>query len=67
MYGRYRKVDPSKIRTLRRQGLSNTQIAQRLGVSLQVIHYALRKTVPGLLNEPNVTQLARDAQRDGSG
>lgn len=43
MYGRYRKVDPSKISALRQQGLSNTQIAQRPGVSLQVLHYTLRK------------------------
>ncbi len=43
MYGQYRKLNPKKVLTLKQQGLSNTQIAQRLGVTQGAIYNVLHK------------------------
>ncbi|BAV32447.1 hypothetical protein SCL_0123 [Sulfuricaulis limicola] len=50
----FRKLDPLKVRKLKQQGLTNTQIAQRLGVTQGAIYHVLRKLdVPGTeSNEP---------------
>jgi DNA-binding NarL/FixJ family response regulator len=40
----FRKLDPSKVLKLKRQGLSNSQIAQRLGVTQGAVYHVLRKT-----------------------
>lgn len=64
MYGQYRNADPARIKVLKGLGLSLAQIARRLGVSIQVVHYALRKRAQGSLNEPDVVHLASDAQRE---
>jgi len=40
---RFRKLDPLKVRKLKGQGLSNAQIAQRLGVTQGAIYHVLRK------------------------
>ncbi len=37
------KLDPLKVRKLKGQGLSNSQIAQRLGVTQGAIYHVLRK------------------------
>ncbi len=37
------EADPAKIEALRRQGLSNAQIARRLGVTEAAVGYALKK------------------------
>jgi len=42
----FRKLDPLKVRKLKEQGLTNTQIAQRLGVTQGAIYHVLRKTAP---------------------
>jgi DNA-binding NarL/FixJ family response regulator len=42
----FRKLDPGKVLKLKRQGLSNAQIAQRLGVTQGAIYHALRKLNP---------------------
>jgi len=39
----FRKLDPMKVLKLKRQGLSNSQIAQRLGVTQGAIYHVLRK------------------------
>jgi transposase len=39
----FRKLDPLKVRKLKSQGLTNTQIAQRLGVTQGAIYHVLRK------------------------
>ena len=39
----FRKLDPLKVRKLKAQGLTNTQIAQRLGVTQGAIYHVLRK------------------------
>lgn len=44
MYGQYRKADPSSITTLKHQGLTNTQIARRLGVTETAVGYTLNRT-----------------------
>ncbi len=43
MYGQYRKIDPAKVLQLKSQGLSNAQIARRLGVTEAAVSYALNK------------------------
>lgn len=43
MHGQYRKLDLSKVLTLKRQGLSNQQIAQRFGVTQGTVYYFLRR------------------------
>lgn len=42
----FRKLDPVKVLKLKRQGLSNSQIAQRLGVTQGAIYHVLRKLNP---------------------
>lgn len=44
MAKRFRKLDPLKVRKLKSQGLSNAQIAQRLGVTQGAIYHVLRKS-----------------------
>lgn len=39
----FRKLDPLKVRKLKSQGLTNTQIALRLGVTQGAIYHVLRK------------------------
>jgi transposase len=39
----FRKLDPLKVLKLKRQGLSNSLIAQRLGVTQGAIYHVLRK------------------------
>ena len=39
----FRKLDPIKVRKLKQQGLTNTQIALRLGVTQGAIYHVLRK------------------------
>ena len=50
----FRKLDPLKVRKLKQQGLTNTQIAQRLGVTQGAIYHVLRKLETGEAdsNEP---------------
>lgn len=43
----FRKLDPFKVRKLKQQGLTNTQIAQRLGVTQGAIYHVLRKLDTG--------------------
>lgn len=43
----FRKLDPLKVRKLKTQGLTNTQIAQRLGVTQGAIYHVLRKLETG--------------------
>lgn len=43
----FRKLDPQKVRKLKIQGLTNTQIAQRLGVTQGAIYHVLRKLDTG--------------------
>lgn len=43
MYGQHRKLDPLRVLTLKHQGLSNKQIAQRLGVTSGAIYHVLCK------------------------
>jgi len=40
----FRKLDPMKVLKLKQQGLSNSQIAQRLGVTQGAVYHVLRKT-----------------------
>jgi len=47
MHGQYRKLDLSKVLTLKRQGLSNQQIAQRFGVTHGTVYYFLRRVGDG--------------------
>jgi len=47
MHGQYRKLDLSKVLTLKRQGLSNQQIAQRFGVTYGAVYYFLRRARAG--------------------
>lgn len=50
VHGQYYKLDHSKVLKLKRQGLSNTQIALRLGVTQGAVSQVLRKAeavVPG--------------------
>jgi len=47
MHGQYRKLDLSKVLTLKRQGLSNQQIAQRFGVNQDTVYYFLRRVRDG--------------------
>ncbi len=47
MYNHYRKLDPSRIRQLKKQGLSNAQIAQRFGVTPGAVYSVLRKITTG--------------------
>ena len=42
----FRKLDPMKVLKLKRLGLSNAQIAQRLGVTQGAIYHVLRKQNP---------------------
>lgn len=44
MHGQYRKLVPEKVLVLKRQGLSNAQIAQRMGVTQGAVCYVLRKS-----------------------
>ncbi len=39
----FRKLNPQKVLKLKQQGLSNNQIAQRLGVTQGAVYHALRK------------------------
>jgi transposase len=39
----FRKLDPVKVIKLKRQGLSNALIAQRLGVTQGAVYHVLRK------------------------
>jgi transposase len=39
----FRKLDPVKVVKLKRQGLSNSLIAQRLGVTQGAVYHVLRK------------------------
>ncbi|WP_372522902.1 hypothetical protein [Sulfuricaulis sp.] len=39
----FRKLDPVKVIKLKRQGLSNSLIAQRLGVTQGAVYHVLRK------------------------
>ena len=39
----FRKLDPMRVIKLKRQGLSNSLIAQRLGVTQGAVHHVLRK------------------------
>lgn len=55
MYGQYRKLNAEKILTLKRQGLSNIQIAQRFGVTQGAIYSVLRKRNTILLANKTVT------------
>ena len=43
MHGQYRKADPARIEALKHRGLSNAQIARRLGVTEAAVGYALNK------------------------
>ena len=43
MYGQHRKIDPVQVMAFKRRGLSNTQIARRLGVTAGAIYHVLRK------------------------
>ena len=43
MHGQYRKLDPSRVLALKRQGLSNIQIARRLGVTHGAVSQVLGK------------------------
>ena len=43
MHGQHRKLDPSRVLTLKRQGLSNVQIARRLGATHGAISQILCK------------------------
>lgn len=47
MYGQHRKIDPSQVMAFKRRGLTNTQIARRLGVTTGAIYHVLRKAVIG--------------------
>ena len=42
----FRKLDPQKVLKLKQRGLSNSQIAQRLGVTQGAVHHVLRKCDP---------------------
>lgn len=44
MHGQYRKIDHAKLLRLKSQGLSNVQIARRLGVTEATVGCALNKT-----------------------
>lgn len=39
----FRKLDPLKVQKLKERGLTNAQIAQRLGVTQGAIYHVLRK------------------------
>ena len=39
----FRKLDPARVIKLKRQGLSNSLIAQRLGVTQGAVYHVLRK------------------------
>jgi transposase len=60
----FRKLDPLKVRKLKAQGLTNTQIAQRLGVTQGAIYHVLRKQDPGETDssaqQPDAVRLAPD-------
>lgn len=43
----FRKLDPMKVVKLKKQGLSNALIAQRLGVTQGAVYHVLRKLDPG--------------------
>ena len=43
----FRKLDPVKVIKLKRQGLSNSLIAQRLGVTQGAVYHVLRKMDSG--------------------
>ena len=43
----FRKLDPVKVVKLKRQGLSNSLIAQRLGVTQGAVYHVLRKMDSG--------------------
>ncbi|MBI3545907.1 MAG: helix-turn-helix domain-containing protein [Gammaproteobacteria bacterium] len=40
----FRKLDRAKVFKLKKQGLSNSQIARRLGVTHSAVHHVLNKT-----------------------
>jgi transposase len=60
----FRKLDPQKVRKLKQQGLTNTQIAQRLGVTQGAIYHVLRKLDTGETDsnalQPETVRLAPD-------
>jgi transposase len=39
----FRKLDPQKVLKLKQRGLSNSQIAERLGVTQGAVYHVLRK------------------------
>jgi DNA-binding NarL/FixJ family response regulator len=48
----FRKLDPQKVLKLKQQGLSNNQIAERLGVTQGAVYHVLRKR-SALIKTPN--------------
>ena len=65
MHGQHRKIDPSRVMALKRQGLSNVQIARRLGVSSGAVYQVLRRIVPDPPCKLAVPRPTNDAPRDG--
>ncbi len=51
MARKFRKLDPMKVVKLKQQGLSNSLIAQRLGVTQGAVYHVLRKLDPGGTND----------------
>jgi len=43
MIGGARKIDMQRLRHMKSQGLSSSQIAQRMGVTIGAIHHAVRR------------------------
>ena len=50
----FRKLDPQKVLKLKQRGLSNSQIAQRLGVTQGAVYHVLRKFDSLTKQTPNV-------------
>lgn len=65
MYNQYRKLDPYRILKLKRQGLSNTQIAQRFGVTSGAVYSVLRKAKEAL-NKSARDEFAESFPNDGN-
>lgn len=65
MYGQHRKVDPSRVMAFKRRGLSNIQIARRLGVTIGAIYYVLHKAKTR--GEPARRQQSMHARRHYGG
>ncbi|MBI5783443.1 MAG: helix-turn-helix domain-containing protein [Gammaproteobacteria bacterium] len=58
MANSFRKLDPLKVWKLKEQGLTNAQIAQRLGVTQGAIYHVLRKKLHPLPRLPEITTIA---------